>query len=171
MIPRRIAALALLLALVVAACGSDDKGSADKKDTSSAQGGGSPTAAAVACPADATELDDGLCYVDTKVGTGPEVVKGDVLNMDYTGKLADGTVFDASERHGQPLQFKLGVGAVIQGWDEGIVGMKVGGERTLTIPPELGYGEAGYPPVIPPNATLVFDVKVVSIEPQGKSGK
>lgn len=147
-------ATSVLLAL--AACGSDtDKGAGAAPSSSTAAG----------CGSDATKLDDGLCYVDTKVGTGPEVQKGDVLNIDYTGKLVDGSVFDTSSKHGGPFQFKLGAGQVIQGWDQGIVGMKVGGERTLTVPPALGYGAAGYPPVIPPNATLIFDVKVVSIEP------
>ena len=156
---KRLIPIAILL-LVLAACGKDeDKPAATDSNATPATSG---------CPAEATELDGGLCYVDTKIGDGPEVEKGDVLNMDYTGKLEDGSVFDSSEKQGQPIQFNLGVGAVIQGWDEGIPGMKVGGERTLTIPPELGYGESGYPPVIPPNATLIFDVKLVSIEKSGK---
>jgi FKBP-type peptidyl-prolyl cis-trans isomerase len=154
-----VASAALLVAfLLIGACGDD------KKPASTDAGGSNQPSSppVVECSADATELPGGLCYVDTKVGDGPAAAKGDVLKMNYTGKLADGTVFDASEK---PFPFKLGVGAVIQGWDEGIVGMKVGGKRTLTIPPELGYGEAGYPPVIPPNSTLIFDVELVSIKP------
>lgn len=156
-----IASLAVLLVVFVGACGDD------KKDSASNEGGGASPAASVeaSCSADATKLPGGLCYVDTKIGDGPEVKKGDVLSMNYTGKLADGTVFDASDKHGGPFEFKLGAGAVIQGWDEGIPGMRVGGKRTLTIPPEMGYGASGYPPVIPPNATLVFDVEVVSVKP------
>ena len=159
-----LASSLVILVLLIGACGDD------KKDSSSNDAGGSTEASAstqpeAGCSADATELPGGLCYVDTEVGDGPEVKKGDVLSMNYTGKLADGTVFDASDKHGGPFEFKLGAGVVIQGWDEGIVGMKVGGKRTLTIPPELGYGESGYPPVIPPNATLVFDVEVVSVKP------
>jgi FKBP-type peptidyl-prolyl cis-trans isomerase len=153
---------AAILVLLIGACGEE------KKDSSANEGAGSTDAAAspqAGCPDDATELPGGLCYVDTKVGDGPEVKKGDVLTMNYTGKLADGSVFDSSDKAGQPFEFKLGAGVVIQGWDEGIVGMHVGGERTLTIPPELAYGEAGYPPVIPPNATLTFDVEVVSAKP------
>ena len=159
---RPVAVAAVLLVLLIGACGDE------KKDSDASQPGGSDDASAstaAGCSADAAELPDGLCYVDTKVGDGPEVKKGDVLSMNYVGKLADGTVFDESAKHGGPFEFKLGAGAVIQGWDEGIVGMRVGGKRTLTIPPELGYGEAGYPPVIPPNATLVFDVEVVSVKP------
>ena len=162
MTSRKLAAsLAVLLVLLIGACGEE------KKDSPSSGAGGSTDAAAspeAGCSADATELPGGLCYVDTKVGDGPEVKKGDVLSMNYTGKLADGTVFDASAKHGGPFEFKLGAGAVIEGWDEGIPGMHVGGERTLTIPPEMGYGESGYPPVIPPNATLIFDVEVVSVK-------
>jgi FKBP-type peptidyl-prolyl cis-trans isomerase len=163
MTARKLAAsVAALLVLLIGACGDE------KKDSSSGDAGGPTHVAASAeagCSADATELPGGLCYVDTKIGDGPEVKKGDVLSMNYTGKLADGTVFDASDKHGGPFEFKLGAGAVIQGWDEGIPGMRVGGKRTLTIPPEMGYGESGYPPVIPPNATLVFDVEVVSVKP------
>lgn len=156
---RPLAVAAVLLVLLIGACGDE------KKDSDAAQSGADDASGAVGCSADATELADGLCYVDTKVGDGPEVKKGDVLSMNYVGKLDDGTVFDESAKHGGPLEFKLGAGAVIQGWDEGIVGMRVGGRRTLTIPPELGYGEAGYPDLVPPNATLVFDVEVVSAKP------
>jgi len=104
-----------------------------------------------------------LKIVDTVVGTGTVAEVGDVLNVLYTGKLDDGTVFDASSLHGnQPFPFTLGVAQVIQGWDLGLVGMKVGGTRELTIPPELGYGTSGRGS-IPPNATLHFTVQLLSV--------
>jgi FKBP-type peptidyl-prolyl cis-trans isomerase len=104
-----------------------------------------------------------LKIVDTTVGTGTAAAAGDVLSVLYTGKLDDGTVFDASSLHGnQPFSFTLGVGNVIEGWDLGLVGMKVGGTRELTIPPELGYGSSGQGP-IPPNATLHFTVQLLSV--------
>ncbi len=101
----------------------------------------------------------------TKEGSGPAITNGQTAVMLYTGKLTDGSVFDSTDKHGgQPFSFTLGAGQVIKGWDEGILGMKVGEERTLTIPPELGYGANGFPPVIPQNATLVFDVTLVGIK-------
>jgi len=102
---------------------------------------------------------------DTKVGKGPAAVDLDLLTMDYTGKLADGTVFDSSTRPGaKPFQFVLGAKQVIKGWDQGVKGMKIGGKRTLVIPPELGYGARGAGNgVIPPNATLTFDIELKGI--------
>lgn len=98
------------------------------------------------------------------VGTGAEAVAGKRVTVDYTGKLTDGTKFDSSVDRKQPFPFTLGKGEVIKGWDQGVAGMKVGGSRTLTIPPNLGYGERGAGGVIPPNATLVFDVKLLKVE-------
>jgi FKBP-type peptidyl-prolyl cis-trans isomerase len=100
---------------------------------------------------------------DTKNGTGAAAKVGDTVVVHYTGKLTNGKVFDSS-RGSQPFTFVLGDGQVIRGWDEGLVGMKKGGKRTLRIPPSMGYGEQGSPPVIPANATLIFDVELVSIE-------
>jgi FKBP-type peptidyl-prolyl cis-trans isomerase len=112
-----------------------------------------------------TSTIDGMKIEVIKEGTGPAITNGQTAVMLYTGKLADGTVFDSTANHGnQPFTFALGAGQVIKGWDEGIVGMKVGEERTLIIPAALGYGAAGYPPVIPANATLTFDVTLVGIQ-------
>ena len=108
--------------------------------------------------ADATELK----IVDERVGTGPVAKTGDALSMNYKGTLTDGKMFDQS--YGKaPFPFNLGEGRVIKGWDQGIVGMKVGGKRKLIIPPDLGYGAQGSPPVIPPNATLIFEVELLSV--------
>lgn len=100
---------------------------------------------------------------DTQEGTGEVAKAGDKLVMHYTGTLSDGTKFDSSLDRGQPFEFTLGAGDVIQGWDQGIVGMKVGGKRKLTVPPELGYGATGQGS-IPPNATLIFDVELLEIK-------
>ncbi len=112
--------------------------------------------------------DDQLVIVDTQVGTGAEAVAGSTLKVHYRGTLANGKEFDSSYSRNQPFEFKLGAGQVIKGWDQGFAGMKVGGKRKLTIPPSLGYGEAGAPPVIPPNATLIFDVELLDVQPAAK---
>lgn len=105
----------------------------------------------------------------SEVQLGEQVAtKGAIVSVHYTGRLSTGEVFDSSAQHGRPIQFMLGVGQVIQGWDEGIEGMKVGEKKTLTIPPEKGYGVNGYPPVIPPNATLIFDVELVGVQNPNK---
>jgi peptidylprolyl isomerase len=101
---------------------------------------------------------------DLQEGTGQAVKSGDTIVIHYKGMLEDGTVFDSSYDRGQPFTTQIGVGQVIKGWDEGVPGMKVGGKRRLTIPPSLGYGEAGAPPTIPPNATLIFEVELVGIQ-------
>ena len=106
---------------------------------------------------------DKLDVQDEVVGQGQEAKTGDEVSVHYTGTLMDGKKFDSSRDRGDPFKFKLGQGMVIKGWDQGIVGMKVGGRRKLTIPPELGYGPMGYPPVIPPNSTLIFDVELVEV--------
>lgn len=98
----------------------------------------------------------GLYWQDLVPGTGAEAVKGAVVSADYTGWLADGSVFDTSKRVGRPYQFTLGMRRVIDGWDEGLVGMRVGGQRLLVIPPQLAYGPRGSGGVIPGNATLIF---------------
>lgn len=100
----------------------------------------------------------------TKEGSGPAIASNQRAVVDYVGKLSDGTVFDASARHGTPFEFRLGAGMVIKGWDEGVLGMKVGETRLLTIPPELAYGASGIPGTIPPNATLIFEVTLQAIK-------
>ena len=102
----------------------------------------------------------------TEQGTGDRIVKtGDTVSVQYTGKLEDGTKFDSSyDQGGQPFSFTVGVGQVIKGWDQGVAGMKVGGVRKLTIPPNLGYGARGAGGVIPPNATLVFEVELLGVQ-------
>ena len=107
----------------------------------------------------------GLQYNEVRAGSGPKPQAGEVVTVHYTGSLEDGTVFDSSHSRGEPISFPLGAGYVIPGWDEGIALMNQGGQATLVIPPALAYGEQGYPPVIPPNATLTFDVELVEIAP------
>jgi len=110
------------------------------------------------------KTQSGLEYIEVEAGTGTQAAAGKVVSVHYTGKLQDGKVFDSSITRGEPITFPLGKGNVIKGWDEGIALMKVGGKAQLIIPPNLGYGENGAGGVIPPNATLVFDVELVSIK-------
>jgi FKBP-type peptidyl-prolyl cis-trans isomerase len=105
----------------------------------------------------------GLKYIDNVVGTGTVATAGKTVVVHYSGYLKDGTKFDSSLDRGQPFPFPLGGGRVIKGWDEGVAGMKVGGKRRLIIPSALGYGPNGYPPVIPPNAELTFDVELLEV--------
>jgi peptidylprolyl isomerase len=153
--------LSAALALAPAACGKDDK----KSDTASqASGGGvdltkEPT----------VEVPDGdppptLQSKDIVVGTGPEAVAGKKVSVQYVGvSFSTKKQFDASWGKGSPFSFTLGAGNVIDGWDRGVAGMKVGGRRQLVIPPDLAYGPGGYPPVIAPNETLVFVVDLVGV--------
>jgi FKBP-type peptidyl-prolyl cis-trans isomerase FkpA len=117
-----------------------------------------------------TTTASGLQYEDTTPGTGAEAVAGKTVRVHYTGWLHDvnannsrGRKFDSSKDRGQPFSFRLGGGEVIRGWDEGVAGMKVGGTRVLTIPADLGYGARGAGGVIPPNATLVFEVELLGV--------
>ena len=105
----------------------------------------------------------GLKYEDVKPGTGEAATAGKTVSVHYTGWLTDGKKFDSSKDRGQPFEFPLGGGRVIKGWDEGVAGMKVGGVRKLTIPASLGYGSRGAGGVIPPDATLVFEVELLGV--------
>jgi FKBP-type peptidyl-prolyl cis-trans isomerase len=100
---------------------------------------------------------------DLTVGSGAEAVTGKTVSVHYTGTLTDGSKFDSSLDRGRPFEFELGAGRVIKGWDQGVVGMKIGGKRKLTIPSELAYGARGFPPVIPANATLVFEIELLGV--------
>jgi peptidylprolyl isomerase len=106
----------------------------------------------------------GLKYEDLVVGKGPSPKPGQSVTVNYVGTLQDGTKFDSSADHGGTFTFTIGEGQVIKGWDEGVMSMKVGGKRKLTVPPDLAYGPNGMPPVIPPNATLIFTVDLISVQ-------
>lgn len=121
------------------------------------------TAAPTKVTGNGTTTPSGLQYWDIKVGTGDAAVAGKPVRVHYTGWLTSGKKFDSSVDRGQPFPFKLGAGEVIPGWDEGVKGMKVGGKRQLKIPPSLGYGATGAGGVIPPNATLIFDVELLAV--------
>jgi peptidylprolyl isomerase len=147
MIPIRLAGAAVALAIIAVA---------------------TPVGRIVAADNQVTEMPDGLKYTDTKTGDGATAKAGNKVSVHYTGWLSDngakGKKFDSSVDRGQPFQFTLGAKQVIAGWDEGVAGMKVGGKRTLTIPPELGYGARGAPGAIPPNSTLIFDVELLQVQ-------
>lgn len=109
------------------------------------------------------KLENGLVYEDLVVGEGAKAERGHAVSVHYTGWLTDGSKFDSSVDRGEAFEFTLGIGQVIRGWDEGVQGMLIGGKRKLTIPPDLGYGAYGAGGVIPPNATLVFEVELLGV--------
>jgi FKBP-type peptidyl-prolyl cis-trans isomerase FkpA len=110
-----------------------------------------------------TQMPNGLQYVDVVAGAGDEARAGQNVTVHYTGWLTTGQQFDSSRDRNQPFAFRLGAGNVIQGWDQGVAGMRVGGQRRLIIPADLGYGARGAPGAIPPNATLIFDVELLRV--------
>jgi FKBP-type peptidyl-prolyl cis-trans isomerase len=111
-----------------------------------------------------TTTESGLTIIDLIDGEGETCAAGQAVTVHYTGWLQNGTKFDSSHDRDEPFEFDLGAGRVIPGWDEGVLGMKVGGKRKLTIPPKLAYGSKGAGGVIPPNATLVFEVELIEVE-------
>jgi len=145
---RNAFAVALILALSLTGCQKE----ASSADGSQAEKGSTDVA------------NSNLKIEDLQVGTGDSPKSGDVVSVHYTGWLEDGTKFDSSVDRGEPFEFVIGQGQVIRGWDEGVMTMKEGGKRRLTIPPELGYGERGAGGVIPPNATLIFEVELLDVK-------
>jgi FKBP-type peptidyl-prolyl cis-trans isomerase FkpA len=143
----------LLVSVLLAACGS----SGDRGSGGFASELGIDTVAR-------TTTSSVLRYQELSRGEGAEATAGSTAVVHYTGWLTDGKKFDSSRDRGEPFAFRLGAGQVITGWDEGVAGMKVGGRRKLVIPSDLGYGQGGAPPVIPPGATLVFDVELLDIQ-------
>lgn len=139
--------------------GERDKAKAKAAALASALASGAPAASSAA-----PVPDEKPGIKDTVVGKGAEAKTGDTVSVHYTGTLTDGKEFDSSKKHGKPFDFPLGGGRVIKCWDQGVVGMKVGGKRTLTCPPSIAYGARGFPPVIPPNSTLNFDVELLEIK-------
>jgi FKBP-type peptidyl-prolyl cis-trans isomerase FkpA len=122
------------------------------------------TSAPTKVTGDGVKTESGLQYWDIKVGTGDVAKEGSRVKVHYTGWLTTGKKFDSSVDAGTPFVFTIGKGEVIKGWEEGVAGMKVGGKRQLRIPPDLAYGAGGYPGAIPPNATLIFDIRLLAVQ-------
>jgi FKBP-type peptidyl-prolyl cis-trans isomerase len=165
------ATLAIIAIVVVAVGAWISMKSSEKKSEEQAQtqpvSAGSPATAAPAAPAATVAPVTELKIEDQVVGTGAEAGPGKMVTVHYTGTLTDGSKFDSSLDRNEPFSFRMSKDPasrmVIEGWEKGLTGMKVGGKRRLIIPPQLAYGPAGHPPVIPPNATLVFDIQLLSV--------
>ena len=164
------AAVLAAIAMALAACGDDgdspaaDGGESPAADAGTPEGnGGDVTDGLPPVDGDTVTTDTGLEYIDVEDGTGATPEQGQTVVVHYTGWLEDGTKFDSSLDRGTPFEFVLGTGQVIAGWDEGLATMKVGGKRRLILPPQLAYGDSGAGAVIPPNATLVFDVELLEV--------
>lgn len=146
---RSLLAVALATALAVACGGNPEPAT--------------PVTTVASATPPAPPAEDELKIEDVVVGTGATVKKGSAVSVHYTGRLVTGDVFDSSVERGKPFSFIVGAGSVIRGWDQGLIGMKVGGKRKLTIPPHLGYGDGGQPPTIPGHATLIFDIELLHV--------
>jgi FKBP-type peptidyl-prolyl cis-trans isomerase len=143
------------------ASGMGDGGEGQESAAASSPSG---AAAPPASGGNVTTTASGLKYEDLVAGTGASPKAGQTCSVHYTGWLTNGSKFDSSRDRGQPFTFPIGQGAVIKGWDEGVMGMKVGGKRKLMVPPALAYGADGFPPVIPPNSELVFEVELLGVQ-------
>ena len=153
-VEKLIVALLLAVAVIIPACTQKES----KQPAEATQQG------AATQPAGTVTTPSGLGYVDVVPGTWKSPAPGKQVKVHYTGWLENGTKFDSSVDRSEPFIFTIGVGQVVPGWDEGVMSMKVGGKRKLIIPPQLGYGESGAGGVIPPNATLIFDVELLDVE-------
>jgi FKBP-type peptidyl-prolyl cis-trans isomerase FkpA len=174
---RRPLLLAVAACLLIAGCGYPDPGTTASTGGAAGTDLPTPTPSPTPSPSPGADdfnagaglpvvtLPDGLKYIDLVAGTGKSPAKGDTISVQYTGWLTNGTKFDSSRDRGTPVSFQIGVGAVIPGWDEAVITMKIGGKRKLIIPPDLAYGSQGQPPAIPANATLVFAVELLSAAP------
>src|SRR5580658_301300 len=150
-----VAAVAMILVLTVVSLVAQ---SATRKSSTA------NTNAPAKVTGDGVKTPSGLTYWDLRVGNGEVAKEGSRVRVHYTGWLTNGKKFDSSVDAGKPFDFTIGNGEVIKGWEEGVAGMKVGGKRQLRIPPELAYGAEGYPPTIPPNATLIFDIQLLGVQ-------
>lgn len=159
MTTQKLVLLPIIFAVLAFASGC---GNSEKSGAANSSGASSPSSPAKV-NGQPTTTSSGLQYWDIVVGTGATAVPGKPVSVHYTGWLTSGEKFDSSLDHGKPFVFSLGEGQVIKGWDEGVVGMKAGGKRQLRIPPALGYGASGAGGVIPPNATLIFDVELLEV--------
>lgn len=174
-----LTAIPLLTLPLLVACGggqddasgsASDDGAGAEASAEAAAGADTVCRSLTAVPADSmTSAGDGLRYLQLAEGEGRTAGAGDTVAVHYTGCLTDGTKFDSSRDRGRPIRFVLGTGRVIQGWDQGVQGMKVGDRRLLRIPPELAYGSRGSGP-IPPDATLLFRVELMEAAPGGSDG-
>lgn len=153
-VEKLIVVLLLAAAVIIPACA--------QKETKPA--GEAKPAGATATNAAVVKTPSGLSYVDIVAGNGPSPTPGKQVKVHYTGWLENGTKFDSSVDRSEPFVFPIGAGQVIPGWDEGVMTMKVGGKRKLIVPPQLGYGAAGAGGVIPPNATLIFEVELLDVQ-------
>ena len=149
----------LLIGLAVASAGQTKQAAAPAKKSAAAPVAGGPTIVT----GDPVTTPSGLKYWNIRVGTGSKAIDGMNVMVHYTGWLANGKKFDSSVDRKEPFQFALGRGQVIKGWEEGVTGMRAGGKRQLRIPPDLAYGAKGFGTVIPPGATLIFDIELLAV--------